>query len=192
MHKAAGQAPEKKRIDSAERKLAVFCHLARIRYLIQNPGELGRREIRIEAQSRLGDNGFFRTLVFEFPAVIGGSPILPNNGPVHTLAGIAMPDQRCLTLVGDSDSGDLIQTCAALLQGFLGDTEDRAPYFFGVVLHPARLWIFLGKFLLGTGDDGSLAVEDYCATAARALVDCQQVLSHRSTPTNTGLFSLIF
>jgi len=103
-----------------------------------------------------------------------------------------MPDQRCLTLVGDSNRSDLIQACAALLQGFFGDTEDRAPYFFGVVLHPARLWIFLGKFLLGAGDDGSLAVEDHCATATRALVDCQYVLRHWSTPTNTGLFSLIF
>ena len=48
---AAGEMPEQIRVDRAEGELARFCGLARVRHIVEQPRDLGRREIRIEQQA---------------------------------------------------------------------------------------------------------------------------------------------
>ncbi len=50
----------------------------------------------------------FQAIALEFLADNGGATALPDDGIVDRLAGLFFPDNGLLTLIGDADTGDLI------------------------------------------------------------------------------------
>ena len=102
----AGQAPQQEAIHGAEGQLAALRPGARAIHVVENPGDLGGGEIRIQEQSRLAGNQILVTVRPQRVAVLGGAPVLPDDGAIHRLAGAPVPDDGGLALVGDSNGGD--------------------------------------------------------------------------------------
>src|SRR5260370_7766298 len=103
MQPAAAEAPQEKAVDRAERDLAGAGALAEAGDRVEQPADLGRREIRVDDEAgALGDH-LLETGVAPSGADVGGAPVLPDDGVVHRAAGGAVPQHRRLPLVGDAD-----------------------------------------------------------------------------------------
>ena len=85
-------------------------------------------------------------------------------------------------LVGDADGGDLLGFDAALGNGFHHDGILAGIDLHGVLFHPARLRIELGKFLLGHLDDVLGLIEENGPAGGSALIQGQDVTLHRAAP----------
>ncbi len=103
---AAGQPPDQEGVDGAEAKVAALGPLARALHVVEQPGELGAGEIGIEEQAAAGGDLRLLALAAQRGAGVGGAPVLPDDGAVDRLAGLAVPDHHRLALVGDADAGD--------------------------------------------------------------------------------------
>ncbi|MNT58838.1 hypothetical protein D3C72_1963020 [compost metagenome] len=114
----------------------------------------------------------------QFGAVVGGAPVLPDDGRMDRRAGGGIPDQGGLALVGDADGRDLGRVQATLLDGLAADLEGGQPDFLAVMLHPAVLREVLLELLLGASHRQALGAEDDGAAAGGALVDGEQVVGH--------------
>ena len=104
-------------------------------HVLHQPGDLAGGEIGIEAAGRLR----FCTSA-PWPACSsfwhrrGAPAILPDDGVVHRLAGLALPQHRRLALVGDADGGNVAGTLAERLAA---DGNRGVPDLLGIVLDPA-------------------------------------------------------
>ena len=84
--------------------------VARAGDVVEQPGDLGGGEIRIEQQPGLGRRSPARgRRARSVVAGVGGAAVLPDDGVVDRLAGRAVPDDRGLALVGDADGGDVLR-----------------------------------------------------------------------------------
>ena len=70
-------------------------------------------------------------------ADVGGAAVLPDDGVVDRLAGLAIPDDGGLALVGDADRGDVLASAPAFFSA-LRQTATRRPDLLRLVLDPAR------------------------------------------------------
>jgi hypothetical protein len=115
----------------------------------------------------------------------GGAAVLPDDGAAERAAGVAVPDEGGLALVGDADGEDVLRRDAAALDGALADRGGGRPEIVGVVLDPARAGVVLGELLLGGGDDPHRLVEQDRPGRGGALVDGEHVL-HGLPPWSGG------
>ena len=168
---SAGQPPQQKAVDGAEREFARFGRGPRTIDVIEQPGDLAGGKIRVEDQPGLGGYRGFMTAVAECLAKIGGAPVLPDNGIVDRLAGGAVPDNRGLTLIGDADAGDIAGRKPRLRHRRADGGNDGLPDFFRVVLDPAGRWKYLPEFLLGDGERLQCRIEHDRARRSRTLID---------------------
>ncbi len=108
VRRAAGQLPDEPRVDGAERELAAQRPLARAGHVVEQPLELGAREIGVEDEA-----GLARRSVAAWPAARSSSqmrrrpPVLPDDRVGDRPAGRAIPQHRRLALIGDADRGDV-------------------------------------------------------------------------------------
>ena len=175
---AAGQPPEQERIHRAERKPALLGRRARAIHVVEQPADLGRREIRIEHQA-----GFVRDRGLvpggaQRRAGVGGAPVLPDDGVMDRLAVDAIPDDRGLALVGDADAGDILGVDGGLGHGLAHGRDHARPDFLRIVLDPSRRRIDLAQFLLRDGDRRELGVEHDRPRRGGALIDGDEVGRH--------------
>ena len=86
-------------------------------------------------------------------ADIGRPPVLPDDGAVDRLAGLTVPDDCGLALIGDANARDPV--CAACL-GYhrLRTGKRQVPDFLGIMLDKARLRIMLRERALATVEGG--------------------------------------
>ena len=173
----ARQSPEQERVNRAEGELARFGALANALDVVQDPRNLGTREIGVEPQSRLFGHRGFDTVILLRLAVVRCAAILPDNGIEHGFARFPVPDHGRLTLIRDADRRDIRRRRAGLLHRALRDRGDALPDSLGIVLDPAGLRVYLRKLLLFTRDDIGVVVVDDSAAAAGALVDGKQKFS---------------
>ena len=108
-------------------------------------------------------------------AEVGGAAVLPDDRVVDGLAGLAIPDDRGLALVGDADGGDVARPELRPAQRLGGDGDLRRPDLLRVVLDPAGLRKDLLELLLADGHDGAVVIENDGARAGRALVEGEDV-----------------
>ncbi len=139
VNSGVGQIPDQPAIDRAEEQIAFLGPPARAGYVVQNPANLGAREVRIDEQSGLRTDLLAKTLGDEVLANRGRLARLPDDGVIDRLAAVPVPHDRGLTLVRDADRGHLTGIDAPLGQQFGRRTQHRAQNFQGIVLHPARL-----------------------------------------------------
>ena len=105
---AAGQPPEQEAVDRAEGELAALGRGARARHLVEQPGELGGREVGVDRRGRCapGRSG-------SWPSATSSRQRAAVRRSCQTIArwtgapGRALPEHRGLALVGDADRGDL-------------------------------------------------------------------------------------
>ena len=77
-----------------------------------------------------------------------GSPALPDDSVVYRFSCVAIPDNRCFTLVGDADGCDLLDANTGLVEDFCQCGILGRPDFHGVMLDPAGPGINLREFPL--------------------------------------------
>ena len=113
--RAAGQAPEQEAVDGAEGELAALGGGARARRVVEQPGDLGGGEIGVDDEAgRRRDRGSC-ALGLQPRATLGGAPVLPDDRVGDRLAGLALPDDRGLALVGDADRRQILRFAGGAL-----------------------------------------------------------------------------
>src|SRR6185312_5640051 len=167
----AAQFEDEPRIDGAECQFAALGGGARTGNVVQQPAQLGAREIRIEHEAGLLAEQRFLSLRAESVAHGCGATVLPHDGRSDRLAGGAVPYDRGLALVGDADCRDLVCGGTAFVQYRTHYLELGFPDLFRIVFDPARLCEYLTEFLLCDAVDVSGAVEKNGTRACGALVD---------------------
>ena len=93
-------------VDLPVNAATVFAVLEGALDLLEEPGDLGAGEIRIEDQAGLLFEGGLPARVLEFPALRRGSAVLPDDRAMNRLSILGSPERGGFPLVGDSDSGD--------------------------------------------------------------------------------------
>ena len=104
MNRTSCQAPQEETVDRAAGKIAALGARTHARQLVEHPGDLGRGEIWIEQEASSLANQILGAFGLQARALIGGSPVLPDDRPVDRLTGRAVPQHDCLALVGDPNS----------------------------------------------------------------------------------------
>ena len=126
-------------VDGAEGQLAALGARARARNLVEQPGELGAGEVRVEQQAGAPRDLGFVAGGAQLLAGCGGAPVLPDDGRRHGFAGGAIPEHRGFALIGDADRGEVARremrgwrNASAIVARCVCQISLR------VVLHPAR------------------------------------------------------
>jgi hypothetical protein len=177
-----GELPDEPAVDRSEREIAGRGPRARAAHVVEDPRDLGRREIRVEHEARLGAHLGLGALVLQARADVGGSPVLPHDGAMDRLPGAAVPHDRRLALVRDADGGERGRFHLGFPQRLPRDRERDAPDLLGVVLHPAGLRVVLLELRVAAPGDPPAPVEDEHRRARRALVDRHHVRRLRRHP----------
>ncbi|KAG1191810.1 hypothetical protein G6F35_013735 [Rhizopus arrhizus] len=167
---AARQLPDQPGVHRAERQFAAFGHLARARHVVQQPGQLGTRKVRVQHQAgpRLQEVGV--TVAAQLITHRRGAAVLPDDRAGKRTARGAFPDQRGFALVGDADGGHVGRGRSRVAQRFARHVQLGVPDFAGVVLDPARTRVVLAEFTLADAAHHAVAVEYDGSGAGRALV----------------------
>jgi hypothetical protein len=92
--------------------------------------------------------------------VFGGAAALPDDSIMKGPAGLTVPDNCGLALIGDTHGGDLIRFHSAFAEHSPGSVQLSRPDLFGLMLNPAGLWIELFKLLLCDCSRASFTVEE--------------------------------
>src|ERR1700722_17041904 len=175
MRAAAGQSPDQKAIDGAERKLAALRPCARIGHGVEDRRNLGTREIRIDQEAGLSADERFVSRRLQTIAGVGGAAILPDDRAMDGAPARALPYQRGLALVGDADSSEIASRYAGPGKRKSTGLENGPPEIFGIVLDPTGTRKVLRKLLLSDADDVEPGIEHDRARGRRALVDRKNV-----------------
>ena len=186
---AVGELPEQPRVDRAERELAGLGARARAVDVVENPGELRAREVRVEHQTGALAEQRLGALRSQAIADVRRAPILPDDGVGDGLAGLAIPHDRGLALVGDADRGDVARTHARAGQHLHGDAGLRRPDLQRVVLDPAWLRKDLSELALRDSLDPAVPIEQDSPRARRALIQREDV--RHVTPPERPLHRLV-
>ncbi len=110
---AAREVVDEPGVHGAAHELAGLGHLARTLDVVENPGDLGGREVRVgDEAGALADE--VRMALGHDPVHYGrGAAALPHDRVVDGLAGEAIPNDDGLALVGDADGADAVGVDAA-------------------------------------------------------------------------------
>lgn len=128
-------------------------------YVVQNPFDFRAREISVDDQARLVTKFIDQAAGLEVFANRGGLTGLPDDGVVHGVARVLIPDDGRFTLVGDADGRDFTGCHIGLCQGFAHDFDHAVENFIGIVFDPARFREILREFLLADADDMRFIIE---------------------------------
>jgi hypothetical protein len=184
MEPAGGELVDQPAVDRPASEPAGLGRVARAGHMIENPGDLGGAEIRIEPQAGLEADQRFAPLSTELVADAGGAAVLPDDRRVNRHAGRAIPDDHGLALVGDADRRHVGRLELGGSQRFLGHGQLRRPDLLRIVLDPTGLGKRLAKLPLGQGHDVARLGEHNGAGRSRALIEGQDIFHGQrySTP----------
>jgi hypothetical protein len=175
MHGAARQPPHEIGIDRAEGEFAAFGAGARAGDIVEYPGDLGGAEIRIEPQACALAHQSLAAFSLQFGAGVGGAPVLPDDGVVDGIAAPALPDERGLALIGQTDRCDRARRLRRLGERLAHRGQRRAPDRLGIVFDPAGVGIKLRELLLRDCDRRRVGAEHQRAGGGRSLIDDEDV-----------------
>ncbi len=178
--RAAGQLPDQIGIDVSKEHFAGFGLPADSRDVLQYPANFQRTEVSRERQAGFSAEEILAKLFRHARHIVGYACVLPDNRVGDGLAGLPVPHHGCFALVGYADGGQIVRPKPRLLHGFRNDLLGALPDFFGIVLHPSRLWEELRVFLLRAGDDPARAIKHDEARAGCALINGADVVGHGS------------
>ena len=175
---AAGEVPDQPGVHVPEDQVAGLGLLAGAVDVVEDPADLRPREIGRQRQPGLGAEAILAAVGRQLVDERVGAGVLPDERVVDRLAGVAVPHQRGLALIGDPQAGDVVGRGVRCLQGLVEHFLGAGPDLLGIVLDPARLRKDLLVLLLGDGDDPAFVIEDHRPGARRALIQRCCVLRH--------------
>ena len=155
----ARQLPDQPGIDRSETELSTFSPLADTFHMIQNPAYLGRGKIGIDHQACLLLDHRSIPLCLQLLAIIGRTPVLPDDGVIDRETGFAIPYDRRFALIGNTDTSDMGIRHIRFCHRFLDGGRLRVPDLVRIMLHPAGFREILLKRFLRQCDDSPLVVE---------------------------------
>ena len=173
---AARQVPQDPAVGVAEEQVAGLGALTSTLDVVENPLDLGAGEVGGQTEATDLAEAVRPLVTLELLDDVGGAHVLPDDRVIDGLAGVLIPHDGGLTLVGDTDGGKVVAVDLRLLQSLGDDGASGLPDFYGVVLHPARVREDLGEFLLSDGDDLAGVVEDDRTGRGGALIDGENEL----------------
>ncbi len=148
MDLAAGQLPDEPRLHRSEQQLPRLRLLPGTGHIVQDPFQLGGREIGVDDQTRLFPEFLGQPPGLQLIAVGAGAAALPDDGMVNGLPRVPVPHDGGLALVGDADRRDVRCAGTYLIHGGKRHAQLGGPDLVGIVLHPAGFREILSKLLL--------------------------------------------
>jgi hypothetical protein len=139
-------------------KLPCFGTFASTGNRVEDPGNLGSRKVGIDQQAGFRLHLLFVSRRFQRVASAGGAPVLPDDCGSDWFAGLPVPDERRLALIGDADTGDPFHT-ARLGKGLAANAKGFLPDRLSILLDPAIGGISQRHFLLRQGNLDKVPVE---------------------------------
>src|SRR5439155_17611361 len=127
----------------------------------EDPAHLRPREVGRERQAGLLAEAVLPPVARELVDEAVRARVLPDDRVHDGLAGVAVPYDRRLALVGDAEPGDVVRARACRLERLAHDLLAALPDLVGVVLDPPGLGIDLLVLLLRDADHVAAVVEDH-------------------------------
>ena len=167
---ALGEPPDQEAVHSAELEPPSRCVLSPS-WVSKQPFQLRAAEVGVDHEA--GDVGdlALHAVVLDAFAALGGAPVLPDDGGVHRVAGLGIPQHGGLALIGDAERVDVRRRDAAAGDRLAASGEGGVPQRLRVLLHPAVVREALIERPLRTRHCPPVGVEDDGAGTRRALVD---------------------
>ena len=144
--------------------------------MVEDPSDLGRREIGVGDESGLAADEVGVAVGLQSLAKVGRASVLPDDGVVDGETGLAVPDDGGLSLVGEAEARDVSLGHVGLFHRLSYDDRLRVPNLVRVVLDPSWLGEVLLESTLGYRHGSALVVEEDSPGAGGPLVDRQQIL----------------
>ena len=163
--------PHEPAIDGSESQLALFGTPARAANMVQYPTDFRSREIRVDQQTRLAPYLLLGAAPLQVTAGVGRSAILPDDGVIDRLAGVSIPDENRLALVGDADGGYVLRANAGLFEQLSHRPQLRTQDVGRVLFDPPGVRVNLPDIPLRLCRRLALPVEQHGAGAGRSLVE---------------------
>src|SRR5262249_12725631 len=176
---AAGGLPDQPGVHRAKGQFAAFRSCPRTWNVVQYPGNLGGGKIGVDHQAGALLDQWLVSISFEPVAEWSRATVLPDDRPVNGFASLSIPYKGCLSLVGDSDSSNLMRLQTSLFQYLEGDADLRHPDLCRVVLHPASFWKDLLKFSLGCGPDHPIVIKQNGSRTRCSLIQRKNIRQGR-------------
>ncbi len=170
---AAGELPHQPRVHGAGGQLARLGAAARAGDVVQQPGQLGGAEVRVDHQPRPLAHGVFVPRGLQGPARLGGAAVLPDERAVDGAPRGAVPHHDRFSLVGDADPGQRLHLQPRVRDRHAGDAPGHVPDLLGVVLHQAGAGEVLRELAVRPSADLAVPVDDQAGDAGGAFVDRQ-------------------
>jgi hypothetical protein len=180
---ASGQSPEQERIDGAERELASLGFRPCTRHVIEQPADLGGREVRINQQPGAFADQLFGTIGQKACTGVSRAPILPHDRPMDRATGAALPNNHRLALVGDANSGEIARSQPGACESLLDHRDGPGPDLFRIVLDLTRRGEMLRELALSKPAYLQPSIEDDGPRRGRSLVDGEYITGHEELPT---------
>ena len=112
-----------------------------------------------------------KLLVFlDLFADVSSSSALPYDCIENGLTCCSVPEDSCFSLIGDTDTAQILRIDAQKRHTLRGHCQLRGPDLLGIVLHPARLGEDLPEFSLGSGADIAFVIEQDAAGTGGTLI----------------------
>ena len=181
-HVTAGEVPDQPGVHGPKEHGAPLRALPSPLHMVEDPLDLGPREVRREGKPGLGPEAVLPPFGGEAVDDLVGAGVLPADRVVDRPAGVAVPHQGRLPLVGDPQSGQVGELEAGLLQGIRHHLEHVAEDLLRILLDPSGPGEELPVLLLGHRHDPAALVEQQAARRGAPLVDgCHVGARHGAT-----------
>ena len=167
---ALGETPDQEAVHGAELEPTGRC-VASPLGISKQPFQLRAAEVGVDHEA--GDVGdlAFHAVVLDAFAALGGAPVLPDDGGVHRVAGLGVPQHGGLALIGDAERVDACRRDAAAGDCLAASGEGGFPQRLRILLDPAVVREALIERPVRTRHRPPVGVEDDGAGTRRALVD---------------------
>src|SRR4030095_5303466 len=126
--------PHEPGIDRAESKLAALGTRTRVRHMIQEPGDLGTAEVRIDDETRLLAHQVFGTSLPQFIAQRCRAAVLPDDRIVQRQTALPVPQNGGFALIGDTHCHEVLERDARTRYCLACDVALSREDFFRVML----------------------------------------------------------
>ena len=175
---AARQSPDEPRIDGTEEDLTPCGPGSQPVAGVEQVLDLGAREVGVDHQAGLAAERFLQAVILQTLADRGADTALPDNGVGDRPAGMTVPENGGLSLIGDTHRGDLGSGNPRPLHRPASHFDLGTPDGLRVVLHKARRRQDLLELLLGRRPHAAVAGKDNRPAGGCALVQRQNILIH--------------
>ena len=172
MNLPAAEIPDQPAVHGSEAQLPLFRPPAGIRNVVQDPGKLGSRKVRIGNQTGFFMQHRFQPTALQFFAPVGRPAALPDDCRADRFACCTVPNHHGFALVGDPDGCDFGGADACTQQSLYSNSHLRCQNFGCVLFDPAVSRIALTEFTVDLREHVPVPVKNDAAGTGGSLIEC--------------------